>query len=62
MKRTQRTGGLAAWSIYHPVGISMLALTVVVIGLFSLGRLGIDLLPNIIYPEIRVRIMDPGVP
>ena len=62
MKQIQRTGGLAAWSIYHPVGISMLALTVVVIGLFSLGRLGIDLLPNIIYPEVRVRILDPGVP
>ncbi len=62
MKQTLRTGGLAAWSIHNPVGISMLALTVVVIGFFSLGRLGVDLLPNIIYPEIRVRIMDEGVP
>jgi len=62
MKQTIRTGGLAAWSIHNPVGISMLALTVVVIGFFSLGRLGVDLLPNIIYPEIRVRIMDEGVP
>lgn len=59
---SQRTGGLAAWSIHNPIGISMLALTVVVIGFFSLGRLGVDLLPNIIYPEIRVRIMDEGVP
>ena len=62
MKQVQNTGGLAAWSIHNPVGISMLALTVVVIGFFSLGRLGVDLLPNIIYPEIRVRIMDEGVP
>ena len=62
MKQTLRTGGLAAWSIHNPVGISMLALTVVVIGFFSLDRLGVDLLPNIIYPEIRVRIMDEGVP
>ncbi|MCW8922163.1 MAG: efflux RND transporter permease subunit [Gammaproteobacteria bacterium] len=62
MKQAQRTGGLAAWSIHNPVGISMLALTVVVIGFFSLDRLGVDLLPNIIYPEIRVRIMDEGVP
>ena len=62
MKQRQRTGGLAAWSIHHPVGVTMLALTVVVIGLFSLGRLGIDLLPNIIYPEVRIRILDQGVP
>lgn len=62
MKLSSRTGGLAAWSIHHPVGVTMLALTVIVIGFFSLGRLGIDLLPNLIYPEIRVRILDEGVP
>jgi multidrug efflux pump subunit AcrB len=38
------------------------ALAVVVIGLFALKRLGVDLLPHIIYPEVRVRILDPGVP
>lgn len=62
MKRRFRTGGLAAWSINRPVAISMLALAIIVIGLFSLERLKIDLLPKIIYPEIRVRIIDPGVP
>jgi len=55
-------GGLAAWSIRHPVGVSMIAAAVVVLGLFSLGRLSVDLLPHLIYPEIRVRILDPGVP
>jgi CzcA family heavy metal efflux pump len=55
-------GGIAAWSIRHPVGVSMLAAAVVVLGLFSLGRLSVDLLPHLIYPEIRVRILDPGVP
>lgn len=40
----------------------MLAAAVVVLGLFSLGRLSVDLLPHLIYPEIRVRILDPGVP
>lgn len=40
----------------------MVALAVVVIGLFSLDRLGVDLLPHIIYPEVRIRILDPGVP
>ena len=62
MKQRFRSGGLAAWSIHHPIGIVMLALTVVVLGLFSLQRLSIDLLPHIIYPEVRVRIVDPGVP
>ncbi|WP_303907326.1 efflux RND transporter permease subunit [Thiohalomonas denitrificans] len=55
-------GGLAAWSIRHPVGVSMIALAVAVLGLFALGRLSVDLLPHIIYPEVRVRILDAGVP
>ncbi len=57
-----RGGGLAALSVHHPIGVSMLALAVVVVGVFSFGRLGVDLLPHLIYPEIRVRIVDPGVP
>ncbi len=40
----------------------MLALAVVVLGLGSLQRLGINLLPDLIYPDVRVRISDPGVP
>lgn len=62
VKQRFRSGGLAAWSIKHPIGISMLALTMIIIGLFSLQRLGIDLLPHIIFPEIRVRVLEPGVP
>jgi multidrug efflux pump subunit AcrB len=58
----ERRGGLAAWSTRHPIGVIMVALAVVVIGLFALKRLGVDLLPHIIYPEVRVRILDPGVP
>ena len=59
----QRHGsGLAGWSIKHPVGVSMIALAVIVLGLFTLSRLSIDLLPRLIYPEIRVSISDPGVP
>ncbi|WP_455210358.1 efflux RND transporter permease subunit [Kaarinaea lacus] len=61
-KNVTRTGGLAAWSIRHPVGVTMIALAVIVLGVFTLGRLAIDLLPHIIYPDIRVRILDPGVP
>ncbi|HEY9147926.1 MAG TPA: efflux RND transporter permease subunit [Gammaproteobacteria bacterium] len=55
-------GGLAAWSIRHPIGVSMIAAALVVLGLFALGRLSVDLLPDLIYPEVRVRILDPGVP
>jgi multidrug efflux pump subunit AcrB len=55
-------GGLAAWSVYHPIGVVMIALAVVVLGLFSLHSLGINLLPHLIYPEIRVTVLDPGVP
>ena len=62
MRQRFRTGGLAAWSMNHPVAILMLTLTVIVIGLFSLQRLSIDLLPQIIYPDIRVRVLDSGVP
>ncbi len=40
----------------------MITLAVMMLGLFSLQRLNIDLLPNIIYPDIRVRILNPGVP
>jgi len=64
MKPNQRTigGGLAAWSLHHPIGVVMITLAVMVLGLFALQRLNIDLLPHIIYPDIRVRILDPGVP
>ena len=55
-------GGIAGWSIRHPIGVVMLTLATIVLGLFSLGRLSVDLLPHIIYPEIRVRILDTGVP
>ena len=54
--------GLSGWSIHHPIAVVMITLAVVVLGLFALDRLKIDLLPHIIYPEIIVRILDPGVP
>jgi multidrug efflux pump subunit AcrB len=62
MKHRFRTGGLAAWSIHHPVGVTMLTLTVIIFGLFSFKQLGINLLPHIISPEVLVRIKDQGVP
>ena len=61
-KLTSGSGGIAAWSIRHPIGVIMITLAVMMLGLFSLGRLSVDLLPQIIYPDIRVRINNPGVP
>lgn len=56
-----RSGGLAVWAIDHPVSTQVLAVAVVVLGLFALGKLAINLLPHIIYPQVRVRVLDPGV-
>ena len=54
--------GVTLWAINHPVGTVMLALAVVIIGFFALKKINIDLLPQIIYPEVRVRIINAGVP
>ena len=40
----------------------MIALALLVLGFFMLQRLGINLLPDIIYPDVRVRVVDSGVP
>jgi multidrug efflux pump subunit AcrB len=40
----------------------MLTLAAMVLGAFALGSLNLDLLPRITYPDIRVRVLDPGVP
>jgi multidrug efflux pump subunit AcrB len=62
MTEPRRQPGLAGWSIRHPVSVVMITLAIMVLGLFALSRLNVDLLPQIIYPEVRVRILDPGVP
>ena len=38
-QRLLRGGGLASWSIRHPVGVVMITLAVMVLGLFALQRL-----------------------
>ncbi|WP_299871243.1 efflux RND transporter permease subunit [uncultured Cocleimonas sp.] len=58
----KHSAGIAGWAIFHPIGVIMLMLTIIILGLFSLSKLNIDLLPEIIYPEVRTRIIDPGVP
>lgn len=60
--KLHRTGGLASWSARRPISVLMLSLTVLILGFFSLDELRINLLPHLIYPEIRVRIFDANVP
>jgi multidrug efflux pump subunit AcrB len=40
----------------------MLTLATVVPGALTLKQLSVDLLPHLTYPNIRVRVLDPGVP
>lgn len=58
-ERTQR--GLPSLSIRRPIGTIAVASVVVVLGLFFAGRLPLDLLPQIIYPQIRAGVSYPGV-
>ncbi|MCW8929999.1 MAG: efflux RND transporter permease subunit [Gammaproteobacteria bacterium] len=60
--QSQTSSNIAAWAIKHPIGVNMIALALLVLGLFMLDRLGVNLLPDIIYPDVRVRIVDTGVP
>lgn len=62
LKASQTSSNIASWAIRHPIGVNMIALALLVLGLFMLQRLGVNLLPDIIYPDVRVRIVDPGVP
>lgn len=60
MIKPVRTGGIARWSIQRPIAVIMLSLTILVVGLFSFDQLRINLLPDIIYPDVLVRIQEPG--
>jgi HAE1 family hydrophobic/amphiphilic exporter-1 len=51
---------LSDLSIRRPVMTSMIVLAVVVLGLFSVTRLGIDIFPNIDFPFVTVSILYPG--
>jgi len=61
MKREGTGGGLASLSIRRPVGTVALATVVVVLGVFYLGRLSLDLLPQIVYPQVRASVTYSGV-
>jgi hydrophobe/amphiphile efflux-1 (HAE1) family protein len=58
---TKPRRGISSWAISRPVGTVMLTSTLLVLGMFYVGRLPVDLLPRIVYPQIRVNIQNPGV-
>lgn len=58
---TGRHQGLPSASIRRPVGTAMLASVVLVLGFYFLSGLPLDLLPNIVYPQIRAGVDNPGV-
>ncbi len=63
-RRTQPTTphrGIASWSIRRPVGTLMLTSVILVLGWLFVARLPLDLLPRIVYPQIRVGVSNPGV-
>lgn len=53
--------GLASWSIRRPIGTLMLTSVVLVLGAMFITRLPLDLLPRIVYPQVRVGVSNPGV-
>ncbi len=53
--------GIASWSISRPIGTLMLTSTLLVLGIVYVGRLPVDLLPRIVYPQVRVWVSNPGV-
>ncbi|HKY61546.1 MAG TPA: efflux RND transporter permease subunit [Gemmatimonadota bacterium] len=56
-----RHRGLPSWAIRHPIGTITLSTVAIVLGTYFLGRLSIDLLPPIQYPQIRVSLTNSGV-
>ncbi|HUF30773.1 MAG TPA: efflux RND transporter permease subunit [Gemmatimonadaceae bacterium] len=58
---TKRRSALPSWAIRRPIGTLALASVMLVLGLIFVSRLPLDLLPRIIYPQIRVGVNNPGV-
>ncbi len=53
--------GLVDWAITHPVGTVVISVAICVVGTAMIGRLAVDLLPRIIYPQVRASVSNPGV-
>ena len=53
--------GLVHWSITRPVGTTIIALAICIVGVSMVGRLAVDLLPRIVYPQIGAGVRNSGV-
>lgn len=58
---TEKRRGISSWSISRPIGTLMLTSTLLVLGLVYIGRIPVDLLPRIVYPQVRVSVNNAGV-
>jgi CzcA family heavy metal efflux pump len=61
VRATRYYRGLTHASIRRPIGTAAITSVVLVLGLFFVGRLPVDLLPEVVYPLIRVDVAYPGV-
>ena len=59
--KTRTRRGLSSWAINRPIGTVMLTATLLVMGLVYVGRIPVDMLPRIVYPNVNVRVSNPGV-
>ncbi|MGH7506751.1 MAG: efflux RND transporter permease subunit, partial [Longimicrobiales bacterium] len=59
--RQDKHRGLPSFSIRRPIGTVMLTSVIVVLGVFFLSGLSLDLLPSIVYPNVRVNVNNNGV-
>jgi CzcA family heavy metal efflux pump len=57
----RRYRGLTHAAIRRPIGTAAITSVVLVLGLFFATRLPVDLLPEVVYPLIRVDVSYPGV-
>jgi hydrophobe/amphiphile efflux-1 (HAE1) family protein len=60
-RRNDGYRSLPSLAIRRPVGTAMLTSVVVVLGLFFASGLPLDLLPDIVYPQIRAGVSNRGV-
>ncbi|HSO21916.1 MAG TPA: efflux RND transporter permease subunit, partial [Chondromyces sp.] len=53
--------GLVHWAIRHPVGTVVISVAICVIGASMFNRIAVDLLPRIIYPQVRASVTNAEV-
>ena len=51
---------LSDFSVDRPVTITMIVMIIVVIGLLSLSRIGLDMMPDIDFPTVSVATLSPA--